>query len=168
MQPELGARRPRPRLEVVASERDQTIQRSRVAVARVGASGESQRRRFQLALGVRDPGAPSEEREDGLSRLERALLVEIPHGERLRRARDEADVRRLEPRDDPKQGRLARPVRAEEPESGARADREIDPLENGLGAVALADADESYPHRRTSEDRGRARVVAREERNGVG
>ncbi len=152
----------------MAAESDDAVERHRVAVGGVLASSERQRRVLEVAFRFRDPCPARQNLQDRLSRLERALLVEVSDVEALGSPRHDALVRLLEAGDDPEQGRLAHAVRSEQPDAGAWADRERYLVENELGAVVLADAGESYSHGRTSESRVTARETRAQERNEVG
>ena len=55
-------------------------------------------------------------------------------------ALDRALVRLVEPGGEAEQRRLAGPVRADEAEPRARAERQVDAVENGVGAERAADA----------------------------
>ncbi len=61
---------------------------------------------------------------------------------------DRALVRLVEPGREAEQRRLARAVRADEPEPRARAERQVDAVENGLGAERADDACERDSHER--------------------
>ncbi len=137
-----------------ASERDETIERRRVAVVCGDSLGESAGRVLELALRIGDPDPARERRQNGGARLLPSLLLEVADRQPLGCTRDRSGVRLLVPGDDPQQRRLADAVRPDEADARLRADGERDLIENDLGAVVLADAGELHSHRRTSETVG--------------
>ena len=161
-QAELGADRSGACLEVAAAERQEALERGGVA------SGlHSAVCRFTAALGVRDAGAPRQVAEQRLAGAPVVLLRQVADRERGRRPLDRALVRLVEPGGEAKQRRLARAVRADEAEPRARAERQVDAVENGLGAERAADAVERDSHERAPPEtrgRGRAQRVRRKER----
>ena len=70
-EPEIRTRRACARLEISRAERDQAVERGRVAVVRGQALGQGTRGLLELALGVGDPDASGEQLEDGRPALER-------------------------------------------------------------------------------------------------
>src|SRR5262249_43924349 len=68
------------------------------------------------------------------------LLCEVADRERRRRAADATCVRLLEPGEQAEQRRLARAVRADEPDPRTRRHDEADVLEDDLGSVRLRDS----------------------------
>jgi hypothetical protein len=70
------------------------------------------------------------------------LLREVADLERRRPPCHRPGIRLLEPAQDPEQGRLSDPVRADYADSRARLDAQRDVDEDGLAAVALADVRE--------------------------
>src|SRR6185312_3280521 len=126
-------------VEVPAPEREESLERRGISILCRRSLGELARRPLELVLRREDAGAAREREEDGLAHCG-PLLLEVPDRDGRRRARSGALVRLLEARDDPEQGRLADPVRADETGSGVRAEHETDLIENDLGAAVLRDA----------------------------
>ena len=134
-EPELGARRAGARLEIGAAECQEPLERRRVGVgAPVG--GVALDRRLRVG-DARPPGQVGEQRLSGTAVV---LLRQVADGERSGRPLDASLVRLVEPREQAEQRRLAGPVGADEPEPRARAERQVDVVENGAGAERTDDA----------------------------
>ena len=95
---------------------------------------------LDACLGVGHAGTPGEVGEQCLPGAAVVLLRQVADGERRRRPLDAPLVRLVEPREQTEQRRLAGPVGADEPEPGARAERQVDVVENGAGAERTDDA----------------------------
>ena len=134
-QPELRARRARPRLEICASEREEALERSRV---RIGAPAGGVPLDGRLRVG--DTGAAGKVGQERLPRAPVVLLRQVADGQRCGRPLDPALVRLVEPCEQAEQRRLAGPVGADEPEPRARAERQVDVVEDGAGAERTDDA----------------------------
>ena len=134
-QSELRTGRSRPRLEIGASEREEALERGRVGV---GAPGGGVPLDGRLRLG--DAGAAGEVGQERLPRLPVVLLRQVADRQRGGRPLDPALVRLVEPREQAEQRRLAGAVGADEPEPGARAECQVDVVENGAGAERTDDA----------------------------
>ena len=123
------------------------LQRGRVALGSQSAEWRCDRR-----LGRRHARAPREIAEQRLARARVVLLREVADRGRGRRALDLPVVRLLVAREQAEQRRLAGPVRPDEPEPRARAERQVDAVEDDVGAVRLADAGERDSHETSCED----------------
>ena len=134
-EPELGAGRACPGLEVGTAERKEALERGRVGV---GAPGGGVPLDSRLRLG--DAGAPRQVREQRLAGTPVVLLRQVADGQRRRRSLDATLVRLVEPREQPEQRRLAGAVGADEPEPRARPESQVDMVENGAGAERTDDA----------------------------
>ena len=136
--PSSAQTRPRTVLEVATAEREVALERGRVGV------GGSRSRCVAALPRVcgGDAGAPREVREQRLARPAVVLLRQVAGGERGRRRARRARVGLLDPGEQAQQRRLAGPVRADDAEPRSRPDRQVDAVENGLGAVRLDDAGE--------------------------
>ena len=140
--------------------------RNRSSAAAYASGLQSARVPLDAGLRVGDAGAP---REVGEQRLARAGGRAPAAGSRrssdagVRSTR--ALVRLVEPGEQAEQRRLAGPVRADEPEPRARAERQVDVVENGAGAERTDDAVRVRLARSLQRTRGRGR--ARERRGSV-
>ena len=148
-EPELRAGGAGAGLEIGAAEREEALERSRVRIgAPVGGVP------LDVRLRLRDASTTGEVREQRLARPAVVLLRQIADGERGGRPLDAALVRLVQPSEQPEQRRLARPVGADEPEPRARAERQIDVVENGAGAERADDALERDAQRSLQKDVG--------------
>ena len=107
------------RLEVVAAEGEEAVERLAVRRGQVRIALESARELVEARLGLGDAGAAREGATQRLPRPDVVLLREVPDGERGRRPADRARVRLLEARQDPEQRRLPDPVRADEADAAS-------------------------------------------------
>ena len=163
-EPELGARRPRSRLEIGASEREEALERSCV---RVGAPGGGVP--FDGRLGIGDAGTTGQVRQQRLAGTPVVLLGQVADRQCRGRSLDPSLVRLVEPGEQAEQRRLAGPVGADEPEPRTRPERQVDMVENGAGAERADDAVERDAQRslqRRGTRTGR-RVERRSERLGL-
>ena len=134
-QPELRARRARPRFEICASQREEALERGSVRIG-APAGGVALDRRLRVG----DAGAARQVGQEGLPRAPVVLLRQVADGQRSGRPLDPALVRLVEPCEQAQQRRLAGPVGADEPEPRARAECQVDVVENGAGAERTDDA----------------------------
>ena len=91
-------------------------------------------------LRVGDTGATGQVGQERLPRAPVVLLRQVADGQRRGRPLDPAVVGLVEPGEQAKQRRLAGPVGADEPEPRARAERQVDVVEDGAGAERTDDA----------------------------
>ena len=123
--------------------------------------------RFTCGFCVGGAGAPREVAEQRLADPAVVLLRQVADRQRSGRTLDRALVRLIEPGRETEQRRLAGAVRADEAEPRARAERQVDAIENGVGAERADDACQRDSHGRAppgTRGRGRAQRVRREER----
>ena len=132
---ELGADGPRPRLEVGSAQREVALERRSVGVW-TPIAGVA----LDVCLCRRDAGAPGQVREQRLAATLLVLLRQISDRDRRGCPLDATLVRLVEAGGEPQQRRLAGAVRADEPEPGTRAERQIDAVEHGVGAEGADDA----------------------------
>ena len=145
-----------------AAQREEALERGGVCV-RAPLGRVPLHRRF----GVGDAGASREVAEQRLPRPAVVLLRQVADRQRGGRTLDRALVRLVEPGREAEQRRLAGAVRADEAEPRARAERQVDAIEHGVGAERADDACRARLARAsTSRDgeRGRAQRVRRKER----
>ena len=134
-QAELGADRPRPGLEVCATESEEPLQRRSV-----GVRAPVSRVPLDRGLRVGDARASREVGQQRLAGPAVVLLRQVADGQRGGRPLDCARVRLVEAGGEPEQRRLACPVGADEAEPRARPERQVDAVENGTGAERADDA----------------------------
>ncbi len=134
-EPELGARRPRSRLEIGASEREEALERGRV---RIGAPAGGVP--FDGGLGIGDAGTTGQVRQQRLAGTPIVLLRQVADRQRCGCSLDPSLVRLVEAGEQAEQRRLAGPVGADEPQPRARPERQVDMVENGAGAERADDA----------------------------
>ncbi len=138
---ELGADRPGACLQVGAPERQETLERCGVCVR-----PPVVRVLLDVRLGSGDAGAPRQVREQRLAGTALVLLRQIADRERDGGPLDASLVRLVETGGEPQQRRLADPVGADEAEPRARPDRQVDAVEDGVGAEGADDAVERDSH----------------------
>ena len=152
VEPELGADGAGSMLEIAATEREEALERRAVGVGLPRLRVPLDRR---LRLG--DPGSALEVGAERLRGTPVVLLRQVADGQRRRRPLDAAFVRQLESGEEPQQRRLAGAVPADDAEPRARPERQIDAIEDEVGAVCLDDAGERDSHGRyLLRERGRA------------
>ena len=137
--PESGADGPRARRQIRAAQREEPIQRGGVPLGQLRLAPEARRERVHGLLGFEDAAAAGEVAEQRLAVLDVGLLRQVADRERPWSAVDAAEVRLLEPGEDPQQRRLPDPVRPDETDPGARPHDERDVCENDVGSVRFRD-----------------------------
>ena len=138
-QPHLREHRTGARLEIVATEGEEAVERLAVGLDRGVVVAERNRRRVERGRCRRHTGAAGEVVAQALARHRVALLGQPADGGGGRRPLDRAAVRHLESRQDAQQRRLADAVRPDDAEARAGRDGHADVLEDDLRAVVAAD-----------------------------
>ena len=132
---DFGGDRRRARVEIVAAEREEPVERLRVLDRELGLRVEAAASASSSAPGLGDPGAPGQVGEQRLVRLRIGLLRQVADASDSRgfRARRVPLSGSLEPGKEPEQRRLADAVRADDADARARGHDERDAVEHGLG-----------------------------------
>ena len=137
---ELGGGRGEAGLGVVAAEREPALEGGRVRLERVEVAGrERLGQRVDAPLGGGDADALEDRRAHaraGVGAVVRELRQIADGAVRANRP----GVGRLEAGEDPEQGRLPRPVGADQGDAAPGVDAEVDGVEEGAGAVVAGDA----------------------------
>jgi hypothetical protein len=133
-EPDLREHGADPRLEVLAAEREEPFERLRVRARELRLGAEPGSERIHLLLRGADTRAPCEVVAHRLARPRLGLLRQVADGAR---ADDRARVGLLQPGQDPEQGGLADPVRADDSDAVARRDDQRDAVEHLDGGKAL-------------------------------
>ncbi len=135
-QPDVGQDGSGARLEVLAAEREEAVERVRVGAGKLRLGPEPSCERVHRGFGLTDAGAPRQVAEHGLTGARRRLLRQVADGA----AADHLPaVGLLEPGQHAQQGRLADPVRADDADPVARRDDQRDAVEHLAGGKALRD-----------------------------
>jgi len=131
-QAEVVGHGPGPRVDVGPAERQPPVEGGGVGVVGPGRGGRQRRDGgVENGAGLRHAGTPGQQLGDGLAGTGMRLLRQVADRGRRRRHADPAAVGRPQAGERAQQRRLAGAVRADQAQTGAGADTEVDPGEQG-------------------------------------